>query len=137
MPLYIEPVGFTHTPITGSNGEKLYRVDIAINATILASNGTEIESINEMDDLINGVNNTLSFHHKNTDIYLLPLIKQSPAFAPDDYTIKYTVKDLPSGKSFNIVKQIKVVTEEQFCLIPAIKSQERSDCKGLLSQRSP
>ena len=99
--------------------------------TVLASNGTKIKSIEEMDHLIDGVNNELLFHHKNTDLCLLLLINQNPDSTSDDYTVKYIVTDMPSGKNFVLVEQIKVVTMKDFCSMPIF--QERSDCKSLLN----
>ena len=125
LPLYVEPVGFTHTEITDENGKKVYAVQMAANATILASNGTLIGS-QDFDHIISGVANERHFHHKITNIYLLLVLHQSPKLIPDNYTVTYTVKDVPSGKSFDIVKQIKVVTEKEFCLMPV--NRERPDC---------
>ena len=134
--LYIEPVGFTHTEITDSYGNKLYKVSIQCNITIFSSNGSIVSTINDTDKLVNGIANDMLFHNKNTDIFLFPDL--SLVLQPDNYTVKYTVKDVPSGKSFDIVKQIKIVTDKEFCLMPV--NRERSDCKQLesgLSTREP
>ena len=133
IPLYVEPVGFTHTLITDDTGKTLYKVIIAANATVTTSNGTVIDSVNEFDDIIYGVNNEMLFHHKNTDIFLL-LSLRNP-FPEGDYTIKYSVKDVPSGKTFDLVKKIKVATDEHFCSMP--ENQLRADCKELLNSIKP
>ena len=47
-------------------------------------------------------------HNKNTELFMNLRVTQSSPFPPGDYVVIYTVTDVPSGKSFKIVKNIVI-----------------------------
>jgi hypothetical protein len=47
-------------------------------------------------------------HHKNNEISLTVSLTQSNPFPVGDYMVKYLIIDVPSGTTFQIVKNIKV-----------------------------
>src|SRR6476620_3150373 len=47
-------------------------------------------------------------HHKNNEISLTVSLTQSNPFPVGDYMVKYLIRDVLSGNTFQIVKNIKV-----------------------------
>jgi len=47
-------------------------------------------------------------HHKNNEISMTVSLTQSKPFPAGDYMIKYIIRDVPSGNTFKILKNIKV-----------------------------
>jgi hypothetical protein len=102
--LYIEPVGFTHRPITGTTNK---------SATLYLSNFTaDVVISDKAGKVLGGVQNLpvseILSHHKNNEISLTVSLTQSNPFPVGDYVIKYLIRDVPSGTTFQIVKNIKV-----------------------------
>ena len=45
-------------------------------------------------------------HNKNTELFMRLRLTQSSPFPAGDYVVTYTATDVPSGKSFKIIKDI-------------------------------
>jgi len=99
--LYVEPVAFSHKQTLDSKGNTLYSIDMSADITITSS-GTIVASIKNFP-----VSKLVS-HQKNTEVFLLLSLLQSQPFPKGEYEITYVVKDNPSGKTFDIVKNIKI-----------------------------
>jgi hypothetical protein len=101
--LYVEPVGFTHMPINGvSNNTKLYLINMTAGIVLSDKQGNILFGRENIPLL--GVMS----HHKNTELFANLRVTQSSPFPAGDYVITYTVTDVPSGKSFKIVKDIAI-----------------------------
>jgi hypothetical protein len=100
--MYIEPVGYGFKPVIDEQGNTLNQINLTANITVAGSNGTELASI---PDIPAGL---LNSHNKNTEMYLTLKVIQSSPFPVGDYKITYTVKDGSTGKSFQIVKPVKI-----------------------------
>jgi len=102
--LYIEPVGFTHRPITGTTNksETLYLSNFTADVVISDKAGKVLGGVQNLP-----VSEILS-HHKNIEISLTVSLTQSNPFPVGDYMVKYLIRDVPSGNTFQIVKNIKV-----------------------------
>ena len=104
MYLYVEPVGFTHSPSSNESKNALYTIDISADIIISAPNGTQLASIIDMPVV------KVTSHQKNTELSLLLTLSQIKPFPVGDYDIKYVVKDKPSGRTFNIIKEITITS---------------------------
>jgi len=102
MYLYVEPVGFTHSPSSNESANTRYTIDIAADIIISAPNGTELASIIDLPVI------KVASHQKNTELSLLLTLTQIKPFPIGDYNIKYVVKDKPSGRTFDITKEITI-----------------------------
>jgi hypothetical protein len=102
--LYIEPVGFTHRPITGTTNksETLYLSNFTADVVISDKTGKVLGGVQNLP-----VSEILS-HHKNNEISLTVSLTQSKPFPVGGYMIKYLIRDVLSGNAFQIVKNIKV-----------------------------
>jgi hypothetical protein len=102
MYLYVEPVGFTHSPSANESANTRYTIDISADIIISAPNGTELASIIDLPVI------KVTSHQKNTELSLLLTLTQIKPFPIGDYNIKYVVKDKPSGRTFDITKEITI-----------------------------
>ncbi|MGA9942226.1 MAG: hypothetical protein WBP88_09545 [Nitrososphaeraceae archaeon] len=102
MYLYVEPVGFTHNPSSNESANTRYTIDISADIIISAPNGTELASIIDLPVI------KVTSHQKNTELSLLLTLTQIKPFPIGDYNIKYVVKDKPSGRTFDITKEITI-----------------------------
>jgi hypothetical protein len=102
MYLYVEPVGFTHSPSSNASVNTQYTIDISADINISAPNGTELASIIDLPAI------KVTSHQKNTELSLLLTLTQIKPFPIGDYNIKYVVKDKPSGRTFDITKDITI-----------------------------
>ena len=95
--LYIEPVGYSYKPI-GSMFLMNFTGDLLIS--------------DEAGHVLGGFQNlplsTIISHHKNRELTLTVSLTQTNPFPPGDYVLKYTIHDIPSGNSFDILKNITV-----------------------------
>jgi hypothetical protein len=98
--LYIEPVEFGYSPITNKNNETLYLMNFTWNMLLSDKQGDILGSTKDHLQIIS--------HHKNKEVYLTPHIEQTQPFPEGDYVVKYAVTDETSGKSFEVVKDIKI-----------------------------
>jgi hypothetical protein len=101
MVLYIEPVGFTHRKVTDENGKTLYEIKLIPSVTIFsqATNQSQTLNIAPFD---------LRSHNKNTEFDLTITVRQETPFPSGNYKLAYDVTDAFSGKSFEIIKNVKV-----------------------------
>ncbi len=102
MYLYVEPVGFTHSPSSNESVNTQYTIDISADIIISAPNGTELASIIDLPVI------KVTSHQKNTELSQLLTLTQIQPFPLGDYNIKYVVKDKPSGRTFDITKEITI-----------------------------
>ncbi len=102
MYLYVEPVGFTHSPSANVSANTRYTIDISADIIISAPNGTELASIINLPVI------KVTSHQKNTELSLLLTLTQIKPFPIGDYNIKYVVIDKPSGRTFDITKEISI-----------------------------
>ena len=101
--LYIEPVGFTHRPITGTNkSETLYLSNFTADVVISDKAGKVLGGVQNLP--VSGIFS----HHKNNEISLTVSLTQSNPFPVGDYMVKYLIRDVPSGNTFQILKNIKI-----------------------------
>ena len=102
--LYIEPVGFTHRPVTGTTNksETLYLSNSTADVVISDKAGKVLGGVQHLP-----VSEILS-HHKNKEISLTVSLTHSKPFPAGDYVIKYLIRDVLSGNAFQIVKNIRV-----------------------------
>lgn len=101
--LYVEPVGFTHMPLkVGANNTKLYLVNLTAGILVSDKQGNVLFG-KENIPLLNVIS-----HNKNTEVSVRLSVTQSSPFPTGNYVITYTVNDVPSGKSFKIVKDITI-----------------------------
>ena len=94
--LYIEPVGFTHRPITGTTNksETLYLSNFTADVVISDKAGKVLGGVQNLP-----VSEILS-HHKNNEISLTVSLTQSNPFPVGDYMVKYLIRDVPSETLF-------------------------------------
>ena len=102
MYLYVEPVGFTHSPRSNASVNTQYTIDISADINISAPNGTELASIIDVPVI------KVTSYQKKTELSLLLTLTQIKPFPIGDYNIKYVVKDNHSGKTFDITKEITI-----------------------------
>src|SRR6185312_15747589 len=74
MYLYVEPVGFTHSPSSNESANTRYTIDIAADIIISAPNGTELASIIDLPVI------KVTSHQKNTELSLLLTLTQIKPF---------------------------------------------------------
>ena len=102
MYLCVEPVGFTHSPSFNESANTRYTIDIFTDIIISGPNGTELASIIDLTII------KVTSHQKNTELSLLLTLTQIKPFPIGDYNIKYVVRDKPSGRTFDITKEITI-----------------------------
>jgi hypothetical protein len=95
--LYIEPVGYSYKPI-GSMFLMNFTGDLLIS--------------DKAGHILGGFQNlplsTIISHHKNKELTLTVSLTQTNPFPPGDYVLKYTIHDMPSGNTFDIIKNITI-----------------------------
>ena len=104
--LYVEPVGFTHMPVSGGSGPtnntKLYLINMTASIMLSDKQGNVLLGRENIPLL------SVISHNKNTELFMNLRVTQSSAFPAGDYVVTYTITDVPSGKSFKIVKDIVI-----------------------------
>jgi len=98
LDLYVEPVGYTFIPTQSI--EKTFSVDLSADFIVSEPSGREVTSMHEIQ-----VANITTLH-KNTELFLVLTITPGQSVPEGDYVLKYIVKDKPTGRTFEIVKQI-------------------------------
>jgi hypothetical protein len=95
--LYIEPVSYSYKPI-GSLFLMNFTADVLVS--------------DKAGHVLTGFQNlpisTLISHYKNKELILTVSLTQTNPFPTGDYVLKYTIHDVPSGNSFDIVKNIRI-----------------------------
>src|SRR5919199_472607 len=99
--LYVEPVGFSHVPVH-INNTRLYLINLTASIILSDTQGNILfgrENVPVLD---------IVSHTQNTEMFARLRVGQSSPFPPGGYVITYILNDVPSGKSFKIVKNITV-----------------------------
>lgn len=110
--LYLEPVGFSHKPVIGEQGEDLYQINLTASVMITQGmSGTPVAStpfnqtISDIEPIV------IASHRQNAELYMtIPvyLYQAEPPLPEGNYTISYTITDGLSGESFTIDKNITI-----------------------------
>jgi hypothetical protein len=100
--LYIEPVGYGFKQVVDQQGNALNQINLTANMIISGSNGTQLTAIKDLPAL------SINSHNKNTEMFMTLKVDQQHPFPVGDYKITYIINDGSSGKSFQIVKPVKV-----------------------------
>jgi hypothetical protein len=91
--LYVEPVGFSHI-----NNTRLYLINLTASIILSDTQGNILFG-RENIPILNIVS-----HTQNTEMFGRLRVGQSSPFPPGGYVITYILNDVPSGKSFKIVR---------------------------------
>jgi hypothetical protein len=102
MVLYAEPVGYGFEQVVDAQGNALNQINLTAVITIASSNGTQLASP------LTAPLTLITSHNKNTEMYLTLKVDQSTPFPVGDYKITYNIMDGSTGKSFQLVKTVKV-----------------------------
>jgi hypothetical protein len=98
--LYMEPIGYSYKLI-GSLFLMNFTGDVLIS--------------DKAGHVLTGFQNlplsTLISHYKNKELTLTVSLTQTKPFPPGEYVLKYTIHDLPSGNSFDIIKNIRIAND--------------------------
>jgi hypothetical protein len=100
--LYIEPVGYGFKQVVDQQGNSLNQLNLTASMIISGSNGTQLTAIKGLPAL------SINSHNKNTEMFMTLKVDQQHPFPVGDYKITYIINDGSSGKSFQIVKSVKV-----------------------------
>lgn len=100
--IYSEPAGYTYRTLTDENGTKLYNIEMIADMTVTDKNGA---NVGEQQDL--PLVDLLS-HHQNKEMHAEFSTTGTETLEPGDYTVKWTVTDENSGKTFDIVKDFTI-----------------------------
>jgi hypothetical protein len=97
--LYVEPAGFSYKPF-GSQFLMNFTADVVIS--------------DKAGQIRGGVQNLpvslLLSHHQNKELDLTIGLTQNHPFPLGDYVLRYTIHDVSSGSSFDILKNIRIAT---------------------------
>jgi len=105
--LYLEPIGFTFKNASDENGNTLNSINLTADVSLFDQGGNEIVSKKDISfEKVNSFN-------KNSEVYMIITINQSPPMQTGDYKLKYTIHDGNSGNSFELVKDIKIANVEK------------------------
>jgi hypothetical protein len=99
--LYAEPVGFSHVPVNVNN-TRLYLINLTASIILSDTQGNILFGKENIPVL------GIVSHTQNTEMFARLRVGQSSPFPPGGYIITYTLTDVPSGKSFRIVKNISI-----------------------------
>jgi hypothetical protein len=102
LELYIQPVGYTHEPITDGQGNTLYFMNMTADIIISDLQGNQVATVPNLPPF------ELASHERNTEFLIVVTLTQDGPFPEGDYKIKYIVTDEPSKESFDIIKDIKI-----------------------------
>jgi hypothetical protein len=95
--LYIEPGGYSYKPM-GSLFLMNFTADVLVS--------------DKAGHVLTGLQNlpisTLISHYKNKELLLTVSLTQTSPFPIGDYVLKYTIHDVPSGNSFDILRNIRI-----------------------------
>jgi hypothetical protein len=100
--IYVEPIGYTYRTLTDENGTKLYSIAMTADMTVTDKNGV---NVGEQQDI--PLIDVLS-HHQNKELNADLSLTGTETLEPGDYTVKWTVTDENSGKTFDIVKDFTI-----------------------------
>lgn len=100
--LYIEPSGFEYRTIPNDDNKTLYTIEFSADFAISNTEGnilTNKEGI-PVSEIVS--------HHQNKEVFIPFTIIQTTPFPPGNYIITYTIHDTNSGKSFDIMKEVRI-----------------------------
>ena len=100
--LYIEPAGFRYGTTADDQHNTLYTIGFRASFEI---SDTEGKVLLEQQDI--PVSEIISYS-QNKEVFYPITITQTTPFPPGDYIITYTIHDVNSGESFDIVKEIAI-----------------------------
>jgi hypothetical protein len=110
--LYLEPVGFTHRPVLGEQGEQLYQINLTASLQIIQDMTTSPKAVQAINQTILDIEPiVIVSHRQNTELFMtIPINLQQldPPFPEGDYTITYEITDGESGQSFTIEKEVMI-----------------------------
>jgi hypothetical protein len=101
--LYVEPVGYGYKEGVDEKGNVLYSVDFNTTMSISDKQGKPITEPIPAD-----FGNALNSHRQATEVFMPITLDLEQPLPIGEYTITYTITDNTSGKSTNIVKDIRV-----------------------------
>ena len=87
--------------LTDEDNKTMYNIDFTARFLITDTEGSELASQTIAVDEINS-------HVPNKEVYVPITITQTSPFPPDNYIITYTLNDINSDNSFDIVKEITI-----------------------------
>jgi hypothetical protein len=94
--------------VGANNNTKLYLVNLTAGILVSDKQGNVLFG-KENIPLLNVIS-----HNRNTELSIRLTVTQSSPFPAGNYMITYTVNDVPSGKSFKIIKDIKIAGSGAF-----------------------
>ncbi len=95
--LYIEPVGYSYKPI-----RSMFLMNFTGDLLISDKAGHVLGGFQNLPL------STIISHHKNKELTLTVSLTQTNPFPPGNYVLKYTIHDIPTGNSFDILKNITI-----------------------------
>jgi hypothetical protein len=102
--LYSEPVGFSYKPIMSNltNGVTQYLMNFTADVVLTDTEGNVLGGFQDLP-----ISEIIS-RHQNKEVNLVITLSQSSPFPEGDYQLLYTVRDEPSGNTFEIAKDITI-----------------------------
>ena len=94
-------MGYTFIPTQSI--DKTFSIDLSADFIVSEPSGREVTSMHEIQ-----VSN-ITTSYNNTELFLVLTITPGQSVPEGDYVLKYTVKDKPTGKTFDIVKEINLL----------------------------
>ena len=108
--LYLEPIGFSHKPVLGDEGEQLYLINLTASVQITQNMTTSPEAVQAINQTISDIQPiVIVSHRQNTELYMtIPVYLYQSEVPEGEYTITYRIEDGVSGQSFTIEKDIRI-----------------------------
>lgn len=101
--LYVEPVGYGFKEGVDEEGNVLYSYNITSTVTIADKQGNTLAG-----PILFNFDEPLNSHNKETEIFVPITLDLEQALPLGEYTLTYTITDGTNGKSFDIVKDIRI-----------------------------
>ncbi|HKU49881.1 MAG TPA: hypothetical protein VJP79_08025 [Nitrososphaera sp.] len=100
--LYLEPVGYSYTPVLNEAGDALYRVNLTAQVAIEDASGNLLATIENLPPF------EVTSHHKNTELYMTVTVTQQEPFPEGTYKFTYKIGDGQTGETAVISKNVRV-----------------------------
>ena len=101
--LYVEPIGYGFQEGVDEEGNVLYSFNFSATIEISDSQGNPLT-----EPIPAEFGEPLNSHNKATEAFMPITLTLDQPLPVGEYTITYTITDSTSGKSFEIVKDIRV-----------------------------
>jgi len=101
--LYVEPIGYGYEERVDEKGTVLYSFNFTATINISDKQGKPVT-----EPILAEFGEPLNSHKKATEAFMPLTLTVDQPLPIGEYTITYTINDGKSGKSFEIVKDIKV-----------------------------